>query len=58
MEENNYQVGGGRTINITMSFGSALFPENAKEKQKLIDKADKALYKAKETGRNKVVRAV
>jgi len=34
--------------------GLAGFPKDAETSRDLIDKADKALYKAKETGRNKV----
>ncbi|MDP8230519.1 MAG: diguanylate cyclase [Candidatus Gorgyraea atricola] len=39
---------------ITISIGAASFPEDAKEKEQLISLADKALYKAKRTGKNKV----
>jgi diguanylate cyclase (GGDEF)-like protein len=42
-------------VKVTMSFGFASFPGDAKEKQDLIDRADKALYHAKETGRNRSV---
>lgn len=41
----------------TISMGVAEFPTDSKEKDQLIDKADKALYKAKTTGKNKVVLA-
>jgi diguanylate cyclase (GGDEF)-like protein len=37
-----------------MSFGIAVYKEHAKQIDMLIQKADKALYRAKETGRNKV----
>lgn len=37
---------------ITISIGIASFPSDAKEKQELVDKADKALYFSKESGRN------
>lgn len=40
---------------ITISLGLAIFPENAKKINELIEAADKALYQAKNTGRNKVV---
>ncbi|MBI3314414.1 MAG: sensor domain-containing diguanylate cyclase [Candidatus Omnitrophica bacterium] len=42
---------------ITVSIGVASFPKDAKVKEELIYKADEALYKAKEGGRNKVVPA-
>lgn len=38
----------------TISIGLATFPEDAQEAESLIDKADQALYKAKQSGRNKV----
>jgi len=38
--------------NITISGGVACFPDDAKHKEELISKADQALYKAKERGRN------
>lgn len=41
-------------LHITVSIGGCLFPENGIESQILIDQADSALYRAKETGRNKV----
>ncbi len=41
-------------LKITVSIGISTFPDDAKDKDTLIDKADEALYKAKETGRNKV----
>jgi len=51
--EINFQ--GNRLTNITISIGVALFPDNNESIDGLIKAADTALYKAKETGRNKVV---
>ncbi len=42
---------------VTISVGVASFPKDARMKEELIDKADAALYKAKEGGRNRVVEA-
>ena len=39
---------------VTVSVGCAAFPRDAQAKEDLIHKADKALYKAKEDGRNRV----
>ncbi len=40
---------------LTVSIGLASFPDDAMEKNNLIEKADKALYKAKAQGRNQLV---
>lgn len=39
---------------LTLSIGVASFPEDAKNKEELVKKADQALYKAKQEGRNRV----
>lgn len=41
-------------IHITISIGVAVFPEHAQNGNDLVRAADEALYKAKQTGRNKV----
>ena len=43
-------------LKVTVSIGFSLFPDDTKEKNLLINYADIALYKAKEFGRNRVVR--
>lgn len=40
---------------ITMSIGIATFPDDARERSVLIERADSALYLAKESGRNRCV---
>ncbi len=40
---------------VTLSIGVATFPEDAKDPSSLIEAADKALYEAKHSGRNRVV---
>jgi len=42
-------------IKITISAGIAHYPKDARSRLELIEKADKALYIAKETGRDKIV---
>jgi diguanylate cyclase (GGDEF)-like protein len=39
---------------VTVSMGVAAFPDDAKDENTLIDKADEALYEAKQSGRNTV----
>jgi diguanylate cyclase (GGDEF)-like protein len=45
----------GEKITITMSFGLASHPMAGESKADLIDKADQALYAAKEAGRNRTM---
>lgn len=40
-------------LKVAISIGIAVFPDDSQEEHDLIDKADLALYQAKETGRNK-----
>lgn len=41
-------------LKITISIGISVFPEHADTKEALIEKADEALYRAKQAGRNRV----
>jgi two-component system cell cycle response regulator len=47
----------GKRIPVTISIGVALYVEGAEAGTKLIAEADAALYQAKRSGRNRVVRA-
>jgi diguanylate cyclase (GGDEF)-like protein len=49
-----YKTAHGEDIHVTMSFGIAVYGLHAKQIDALISKADKALYRAKENGRNRV----
>lgn len=40
-------------LQITVSIGGSIFPQDAEDAQHLIDKADQALYRAKQAGRNR-----
>ena len=42
-------------VRVTVSIGVATFPNDARNKKELIEKADSALYKAKRGGKNAVV---
>lgn len=44
----------GKDFKVTMSFGIAVYGKHAKKQELLIACADKALYKAKDNGRNRV----
>jgi len=52
LEVNSVQ---GQKLRITASFGLACFPDDAQDKSTLIQLADEALYRAKESGRNRIV---
>lgn len=41
-------------LKITVSIGISTFPQDGKDIERLIDKADSALYQAKQAGRNRV----
>ncbi|HMK49927.1 MAG TPA: diguanylate cyclase [Thermodesulfovibrionales bacterium] len=44
-----------RTFNVTLSIGISTYPDGIKSKEELIERADKALYHAKRTGRNRSI---
>lgn len=46
--------GAEKPLNVTISLGVASYPTDAIERMDLIQKADQALYKSKENGRNRV----
>jgi diguanylate cyclase (GGDEF)-like protein len=49
-----FRTSGGEEVRVTMSFGIAEYRKHARDINELIAKADKALYRAKENGRNRV----
>lgn len=54
VEMNSFAVG-RETTNVTVSIGVATFPYDSLTSLDLISKADKALYAAKDSGRNRIV---
>lgn len=44
----------GEPVHVSMSFGIAVYGEHTRHTDALIQKADKALYRAKQNGRNRV----
>ena len=49
-----YALGPDLDVNVTISLGVSTYPENGKTAESLIEYADKCLYNAKESGRNRV----
>lgn len=56
-EERFTPEGGTAAVGVTVSIGMAEFPADGASPEALISAADKALYRAKEGGRNRVVAA-
>lgn len=54
VEQTTFESHNGEPLHITISAGVAVFPDDAQTERELIEAADKALYEAKQTGRNKV----
>ncbi len=52
--ENYELVFNGHKERVTLSIGVATYPDDASNREELIDHADKALYLAKRTGRNRL----
>ncbi|MDQ6717549.1 MAG: sensor domain-containing diguanylate cyclase [Gemmatimonadota bacterium] len=55
MEWNSFSIGKGQSLKLTISIGLTTFEgARAESAEELLDSADKALYRAKQGGRNKV----
>lgn len=52
--EKRYRLNNGKESNVTISLGVSAFGSDGETPSELIEAADKRLYHAKETGRNKV----
>ena len=48
---------GKAVSNLSLSLGIAVFPRDGDSREALVQAADQALYVAKTTGRNRVVRS-
>ena len=53
-ESHAFEIGGGKSVPITVSIGVATFPDQADTPQTLVTATDTALYAAKQGGRNRV----
>jgi diguanylate cyclase (GGDEF)-like protein len=57
VEEQVFEAGRDASLRVTLSMGVATFPEHGEDRERLIDAADKAMYRAKSKGRNRVCSA-
>ncbi len=54
VKEHKFSIGDNRFINITVSIGSATYPDTVSSLEEILEKADIGLYKAKQTGRDRI----
>ncbi|MFZ3102439.1 MAG: diguanylate cyclase [Desulfitobacteriaceae bacterium] len=57
VQEHKFYLLDGQMINLTISIGVAIYPDVVTDMNKIVEKADSALYEAKRTGRNRAVLA-
>jgi diguanylate cyclase (GGDEF)-like protein len=57
VEETPFEAGRGEWMRLTCSLGHATFPRHGRDRGTLLDAADKAMYRAKSLGRNRVCSA-
>lgn len=55
VQETQFSSVTGETIHVTISGGVAAIPEHASNILSMLDEADKALYRAKNSGRNRII---
>ncbi|HLD14094.1 MAG TPA: GGDEF domain-containing protein, partial [Burkholderiales bacterium] len=53
-----FRLPDGREIGVMVSIGVSSYPKDADTPQGVVERADRALYAAKEAGRNRVVMSV
>jgi diguanylate cyclase (GGDEF)-like protein len=53
----DFEAGAGRTLRLSCSAGVATYPAHGRTREALLDAADKAMYRAKSLGRNRVCSA-
>jgi diguanylate cyclase (GGDEF)-like protein len=57
VERHAFEAGSGRTLRLSCSVGVSTYPAHGRTREALLDAADKAMYRAKSLGRNRVCSA-
>jgi diguanylate cyclase (GGDEF)-like protein len=57
VERHAFEAGSGRTLRLTCSLGVSTYPAHGRTREALLDAADKAMYRAKSLGRNRLCTA-
>jgi len=57
VERHAFEAGPGRTLRLSCSLGVSTYPAHGRTREALLDAADKAMYRAKSQGRNRVASA-
>jgi len=57
VEETVFKIEDGKEVRVTVSIGMARFPDHGKSAEALIAAADGALYRSKQSGRNRITSA-
>lgn len=57
VEETGFEGGRGGALRLTLSVGVSSYPIHGRTREELLDQADKAMYRAKSLGRNRVCSA-
>jgi len=54
VQHHKFPLNSGQSLSVTVSVGIACYPDSSSDPEEILPKSDKALYKAKEAGRNRV----
>jgi diguanylate cyclase (GGDEF)-like protein len=57
VEATRFEAGRGESLALTISVGVATYPAHGRTREELLDLSDKAMYRAKSIGRNRVASA-